>query len=61
MNDSRSQEAVNPPDRFVVELVALATDPRPAACRIKQFLKHALRAWGLRCDIIRPAENGGAE
>ncbi len=44
-------------ERFDITLEPLATDTRPAPCRLKQLLKLALRGFSLKCISIR-RENG---
>lgn len=49
MNDNR-------PDNLTPLRIVLQPLPHtvPASCRLRQFLKRALRDWGLRCLSIEP-------
>lgn len=54
----RHQLPIKPqPTRYAVTLQALPGDSRPAAVRLRQFLKAARRAWGLACVGI--VQEGG--
>ncbi len=50
---------------FTITLTPVAGDLRPPAARLKQLLKLALRACGLRCVALRedttPADEGGCD
>lgn len=47
--------STNRPDTdFELRLHALANWPNPPIQRLRLFLKRALRAYGVRCDLIRP-------
>jgi hypothetical protein len=39
---------------YVVEIHAVRGDDRPATVRLRQFLKNAVRQFGLRCVGVSP-------
>jgi hypothetical protein len=47
-----------PPERFAFTLVALPS-PRPAALRVRELLKLALRRCGLKAERVEPLEPPG--
>jgi hypothetical protein len=46
------------PKSFTLQLVVLDDDSRPAAVRLRQLLKFALRALRLRCIHVVPDRRG---
>lgn len=46
------------PERWVLVIESYSDDERPVPQRVKQLLKYAARACGLRCVQVRDAEAG---
>jgi hypothetical protein len=48
------------PDTFTLVIRGEPGHAAPTIIRLRQFLKHAHRAWGLRCVEIRRTQNVNA-